>query len=92
MTNSETNNVALGASDRAAFAVYQSDLPSIARQLRLCRSTLGAVLEELECGQRSPTFYEEIGEYATSVTAEIEHLWECLKRSQLPTADTIPLK
>lgn len=66
---------------RAALASNPMDMPFILRQIRLCRSTLGAILEELESGDQSPRAVERFGECATSVAAEIERLWETVKRS-----------
>jgi hypothetical protein len=81
MAISEPNKSTQIASTRAAFADYQLDLPSIVKQIRLCRSTLGAVLEELDGGDRSAISCEEIGDSSMGVAAEIERLWECIKRS-----------
>jgi hypothetical protein len=61
---------------------YQLDLPAVMRQIRLCRSTLGAILDELECGDRGHGAIEKIAIRAMSVTGEIEDLWEAIKQSQ----------
>lgn len=82
MTTSEPTKSAQIASTRAAFADYQLDLPSIAKQIRVCRSTLGAVLEELEGREISADSCEPIGDCSSSVVAEIERLWDCIKRVQ----------
>jgi hypothetical protein len=82
MTASEPTKSAQIALTRAAFADYQLDLPAIAKQLRLCRSTLGAVLEELEGCELSTESCELIGDCSTGVAAEIERLWESIKRAQ----------
>jgi hypothetical protein len=65
---------------RGTMADDRLDLPSIIRQIRLCRSALGAILEELECGNPNPGTVEQVTECTTSVTAEIEHLWETIKK------------
>jgi hypothetical protein len=60
---------------------YQLDLPALVRQIRLCRSTLGAILDELECGDRSQGAIEKLAGSTMSVTGEIEGLWERIKQS-----------
>ena len=81
MTNTNANYTAETASTRVTMPDYRFDLPAIERQIRLCRSTLGAILDELECGERSPEAIERLGECAMSVTGEIEALWETIKPS-----------
>ncbi len=66
---------------QATIATYRVDLPSILKQLRVSRSTLGAILDELESGCRGPAVVEALSEGATDVAAEIERLWETTKRS-----------
>lgn len=67
-------------STRARMTDYAVDLPTIMRQIRMCRSTLGAVLDELECGNASGDNFDKIAECTTGVTAEIESLWEATKQ------------
>jgi hypothetical protein len=54
------------------------DIGMIARQLRLCRAMLGAILDELECGDAGNI--AGIAECATGVTAEIEGLWDVMRK------------
>ena len=81
VTNTNANYTVETVSTRAIMPDYRFDLPAIERQIRLCRSTLGAMLDELESGDRSPDAIERIGECTTSVTGEIESLWEAIKQS-----------
>ena len=81
MTTSEPTKSAQIASTREAFADYQLDLPTIVKQIRLCRSTLGAVLEELEGHELTADSCELIGDYSTVAAAEIERLWDVIKRA-----------
>lgn len=80
MTNSEPSNSAYLASARACMADYQQDLTAIIWQIRVCRSTLGAILDELEGDDRNLAI-EKVAEYATGVAAEIESLWDAIKRA-----------
>ena len=81
MSNSNANYSAETASTRAIMSDYRFDLPAIVRQVRLCRSTLGAILDELECGDQRPGASERLAECTTGVTAVIESLWEAIKQS-----------
>ena len=81
MTNANANYTVEATVARPIMPDYQFDLPAIERQIRLCRSTLGAILDELEGGDKSPDAIERIGECTTSVTGEIESLWEAIKQS-----------
>ena len=54
------------------------DVPTIMWQIRLCRSTLGAILDELECGEVDAQAAVSIAECTIGVTAEIESLWEAI--------------
>jgi hypothetical protein len=67
-------------STRLRTTDYAVDLSTTMRQIRLCRSTLGAILDELECGEASGDTIEKIADCTTSVTAEIESLWEATKQ------------
>jgi hypothetical protein len=69
------------ADTRALLAEYQLDLPLVLRQLRLCRSTLGSVLEFLESNSISPAMLEQIGECSTDTTADVERLWNLIRQS-----------
>ena len=83
MTTAEPYKNGEGDSDRAELANFQLDMPFILRQIRLCRSTLGAILEELECWDQKPNFVEAFGDSSTTVAAEIDSLWGIVKRSAL---------
>lgn len=63
------------------LATFDFDQTSILKQMRVCRSTLGAILEELETAPRNPRALEALSEPATSVMAEIERLWDITKCS-----------
>ena len=56
------------------------DLPAVVRQIRVSRSTLGAILDELECSDRSPAATERLIESSMNVAGEIEDLWETTKQ------------
>ena len=86
MTNTETNKNSEGDSDRAELASFQLDMPFILRQIRLCRSTLGAILEELEGWDQRPNLVEAFGDSATTVAAEIDSFWGIVKRSALASS------
>lgn len=68
-------------SSQLPSATFDFDQTSILKQMRLCRSTLGAILEELESAPRNPRALEALSEAAASVTAEIERLWDITKCS-----------
>ncbi len=76
MTKSDSN---LSAEILSTRAINQIELPVLAKQIRLCRSTLGAVLEELEAGEMAPESLEKIAERSMAAMAEIESLWETTK-------------
>jgi hypothetical protein len=59
----------------------QIGLPAVIRQIRLCRSTLGAILDELECDNRSAESIDRLAACTTSVFEEIDCLWEATKQS-----------
>jgi hypothetical protein len=65
----------------ALMAECQFDTPLILRQLRLCRSTLGSVLELLESDSLSPVMLQQIGECSMDTTADIERLWNLVRSS-----------
>jgi hypothetical protein len=66
---------------QATFATNRVDLPSLLKQIRVSRSTLGAVLDELESADRTPAALEALSEGAMIVATEIERLWDIAKRS-----------
>jgi hypothetical protein len=80
MNNSSTSHSQETVSTRARMMDYPVDLPTIMRQIRLCRSTLGAILDELECAEARGEAIEKIAVCTTGVTAEIESLWEAMKQ------------
>jgi hypothetical protein len=80
MVNSSTNRSPETTSNRANMADYRLDLPAIVRQIRLCRSTLGAILDELECSGESQDALDGIGEVTLNLSAEIENLWAKVKK------------
>ena len=80
MTNSNVNYSAETALPRASMPDYRLDLPAIVRQIRVSRSTLGAILDELECSDRSAAATERVIECSMNVAGEIEDLWETIKQ------------
>ena len=76
MTTSDSN---LSGELLSTRGNHQVDVPALTKQIRLCRSTLGAVLDELDVGEISAESLEKILECATAVTIEIESLWETTK-------------
>jgi hypothetical protein len=78
MNTSEPNKTTDLASARASVVDYRHDLLAIIRQIRVCRSTLGAILDELEIDDRNVAI-DKVAEYATGVAAEIESLWDAIK-------------
>lgn len=82
MTDYIANYSAEIVSASANMSDSRLDLAAITRQVRLCRSTLGAILDELECGDRGHGTLEKLAECAMSVTGEIEDLWESIKQSR----------
>ncbi len=82
MTIFNANQSLETALTRVKMQDYPVDLPTIMRQIRLCRSTLGAILDDLEVGgEESAGTSAKIVECTTGVTAEIESLWEAVKQS-----------
>jgi hypothetical protein len=79
MTPSDPKSAPHGG-NRPTIEDYRLDLPFVVRQIRVCRSMLGAILEELEWSDLSPGAVEQFAACSTSVTAEIEHLWETIKQ------------
>ena len=58
------------------------EVVAIMRQIRLCRSTMGAILDELESGNASADTIEKIADCTTGLTAEVESLWEATKQPE----------
>jgi hypothetical protein len=81
MINSGTSCGVETTSNRANMTDYRFDLTAIVHQIRLCRSTLGAILDELECGGQNQDTLDGIGEVSLNLSAEIESLWSTVKRS-----------
>jgi hypothetical protein len=80
VTNSNVNYSAETASTRIMMPDYRLDLPAVVRQIRVCRSTLGAILDELESSDRSPATIERLAECSMNVAGEIEDLWATIKQ------------
>jgi hypothetical protein len=81
MPTSESNPADNRLASHALMAERQIDIPLILRQLRLCRSTLGSVLELLESDSLSPVILQQIGECSMDTTADIERLWNLIRPS-----------
>lgn len=79
MINSSADCSVETTSNRANMTDYRLDRAAIVHQIRLCRSTLGAILEELECGAHGQDTLDRIGEVALSLSAEVENLWTKVK-------------
>jgi hypothetical protein len=80
MINSSTGCSAETTSGRADMTDYCHDLPTIVRQVRVCRSMLGAILDEFECGAPTQDALDGIGEATLNLSAEIENLWAKVKK------------
>jgi hypothetical protein len=61
------------------FLTEPLTLQAVMRQIRISRSTLGAVLDLLETAGLDCNSVEQIAEGAVNVTAETEQLWNLLK-------------
>jgi hypothetical protein len=81
MAIKESDSADNWADNHALLAEYQFDPPLVLRQLRLCRSKLGSVLEFLESNSLSPGMLEQIGECSTDITADTERLWNVVRPS-----------
>lgn len=66
---------------QTSVSAARIDQPSIIKQILVSRSTLGAILEELDGGCRGSAALEALNEGALNVSAEIERLWEITKQS-----------
>jgi hypothetical protein len=79
MNNSNISQSEETVPTRPRTVDYAVDLVAIMRQIRLCRSTLGAILDGFECGNTSAGTIEKIADCTTGLTAEVESLWEATK-------------
>lgn len=61
---------------------HQVSLPAIMRRIRLCRSALGAILDDLEGRELNSDEVQEIVEPALNVIAEIERLLDAVMQSR----------
>jgi len=81
MTDSNPIQISETVLSQVKMQDCQVDVLAVMRQIRLCRSTLGAILDELECGDVCAGAIVKIAEYTSGVTAEIESLWEAIGKS-----------
>jgi hypothetical protein len=58
---------------------YKLDLPMVLRQLRVCRSTLGSILEFLENNPVKTETLEQISGSSTDIAADVERLWNLIR-------------
>ena len=58
------------------------DLATLMRQIRVCRSALGAVLDELEGGEPGADALTNLAACITSITGELEELWNAAKPTE----------
>lgn len=79
MTAKQPNMPSTLAESRILLEEYKIDLPQVLRQLRMCRSTLGSVLELLEEHPPKPEMLEQISGAASDVTSDVERLWDLIK-------------
>ena len=79
MMTSNANDTTEAASTTTFVPGNECDLAALVRQIRICRSALGAILDEIELGDRSEATIDKIAACITGVTGEIEALWEAAK-------------
>jgi hypothetical protein len=86
MTEADCNNRIETTTDGARSTAEPQYLQSVVRQIRICRSTLGAVLDVLETSEIDTDSVDRAAEGSMNVMAEIEQLWSTLKSERyLPT-------
>jgi len=88
MTDAGCNDRADNVTDRALVTEEQLGLQSAIRQVRICRSTLGAILDVLETVNIPQDRVGEVTEGSLNVMAEIEQLWDSLKAAELLAPST----
>jgi hypothetical protein len=79
MAAADSNIQLESPTDRPEFASESLTLQAVVRQIRICRSTLGAVLDLLETAELDSDSLEAAAEGAMSVMAETEQLWNMMK-------------
>jgi hypothetical protein len=79
MTETDCTNRIDTWPDRAEFAAEPFNLPTVLRQIRICRATLGAILDVLETPELGPDSVERAANASINVMAETEQLWNSLK-------------
>jgi hypothetical protein len=82
MMTSNVNDTVEMASVPSLAPGNDSDLANLMRQIRICRSALGAILDELEAGERSAETLASLATCITGVTGEIEELWQAAKLAE----------
>ena len=79
MTAEQPNLAIHSAEHRMVPEEYKLDLSLALRQLRLCRSTLGSILEFLENNPVKTETLELISGCSTDITADVERLWNLIR-------------
>jgi hypothetical protein len=79
MTETDCTNRIDTSPERSEFATEPLNLQSLIRQIRICRSTLGAILDVLETAEPDTDSIARAAEGSMNVTADVEQLWNSLK-------------
>jgi len=79
MTETDSTNRIDTSPDHAEFAAEPLNLQTLIRQIRICRSTLGAILDVLETAEPDSDSVERAAEASMNVMAETEQLWNTVK-------------
>lgn len=79
MTAKQPNITGTLAESRILLEEYKIDLPLVLRQLRMCRSTIGSILELLESHPPTPEMLEQVNGAASDATSDVERLWNLIK-------------
>jgi hypothetical protein len=79
MTETDNTNHIDTSPDCAEFVTEPLNLQAVIRQIRICRSTLGAILDVLETEELDTDSVERAAEASMNVMAETEQLWNTVK-------------
>jgi hypothetical protein len=80
MNAADSNTELESADGRSELVAEPVTLLSVVRQVRICRSTLGAILDVLETTEIGSESIERAAERSTDVLGEIEQLWNALRQ------------
>jgi hypothetical protein len=81
MTPADCNTQLVSTADCSELVAEPVTLQSVVRQVRICRSTLGAILDVLETTEIGSDSIERAAERSMDVLAEVEQLWDSLRQS-----------